>query len=543
MPSLTHNADRIPVKPSSSRAPKAASPLPAQTTPSRRGAFRALGAGAAIIAAGALRPSAASAQIPRNLPADAGTLRLPATLNLTHLLRRTTYGVTPSLLAEVSGMGASQWLTQQLAPAGMPDPGGATVLAKFPKATYTTAQAKKIADQANNQLQASLQFAHIGRAIYSKRQLLEIMVDFWENHLNVYIAGSGNMKYMRVDYDLMIRRFALGKFSDLLTASAEHPAMLDFLNGYDNQLIRPNENYARELLELHTVGIHGSYTEDDVKAASKLLTGWRAVGHGDHEAVFDPKRHYVGPVSIMGLNIENRTATGGAAAMRELYAYLARRPSTARSICRKLAIRFVADSPSSELVDRLAAVYLKFDTAIVPVLKELFSSAEFAASAGRKTKRPLEFVASALRTMGAKYNDPRMAEGIQVLRLQIASHSPFGWVPPNGYPDTGRAWSSPGVSLEQFNTLGEILMGRIPGFGVLTKEQLVPASVNSVDGITSVLTNRWFNRAPNPQEITAARALVTQNGFPLVFTKDYQQASAAVAVGLMLLHSPAQLIR
>ena len=264
------------------------------------------------------------------------------------------------------------------------------------------------------------------RDIYANAQLQEVMTDFWLNHFNVYLRKNEQMPYYLVSYERdVIRPRALGKFEDLLEAVAHSPAMMLYLDnaesmGPDSPAARAredggsaatrceeegrtqglNENYARELMELHTLGVNGGYTQADVTQVARVLTGWtvdRPQYGGDF--IYAPKRHEPGTKNVLGTKIKENGEMEG----QELLHMLAMRPATAQFISRKLAIRFVSDDPPQALVDRMAKAYLASGGDIPTVLKTLFHSPEFwAASDYRaKVKTPLEFVVSAVRASNA----------------------------------------------------------------------------------------------------------------------------------------------
>ena len=282
----------------------------------------------------------------------------------------------------------------------------------------------------------------IARSLWSRRQLLEVMVDLWSNHFNV-AAPSDDVWDSRTHYDHTIRTHALGRFSDLLQAAALHPAMLRFLTNDTSTKAHPNENLGRELLELHTVGLGARYTEEDVLNSARILTGM-SVG-SDGMFSFRSKNHYTGTVRVLGFSHANATATDGLAVAKAYLDHLAHHPATARTVAVRLATHFVSDAPDSTLVDSLAAVYLEHDTDVVPVLRALFRSRQFAASAGLKLRRPAEDVYAAARAVGTLPPASGTA-GIRDLMWQLDTlgNSPFGWPPPNGYPDVAGAWLSPG---------------------------------------------------------------------------------------------------
>jgi uncharacterized protein (DUF1800 family) len=277
------------------------------------------------------------------------------------------------------------------------------------------------------------------------------MCDFWSNHLNV-TNPSDNVWDNRHDYDrTVIRKHALGRFEDMLLASANHPAMLLYLNNAESTKDNPNENYGRELLELHTVGVDGGYNEEDMRQSTLIMTGF-SVDWETGLFEYNNWAHYRGAVQVMGFTAANAEANGYQVGVRYLK-YLANHPSTAQLLARKLCVRFVSDDPPQALVDSLAATYLANGTDIKPVLRKLLLSVGFANSIGEKTRRPFEDVAATLRILGYKPAKTGVY-GIQGL-YWISSdlgHAPMAWNPPDGYPDEAAAWQSAGTTLGRWNT-------------------------------------------------------------------------------------------
>jgi uncharacterized protein (DUF1800 family) len=294
--------------------------------------------------------------------------------------------------------------------------------------------------------------ATLARACWSRRQLFEVMVDFWSNHLNV-TNPSDDPWYCRHDYDrTVIRAHAFGKFEDMLVASAQHPAMLLYLNNAESTKDAPNENYGRELLELHTVSLDAGYSEDEMHASALLMTGF-GVDWDTGEFRYWKDDHATGRVRILGFSSANGSASGGYTAGLDYLRYLARHPKTARHIASKLCTRFVSDTPPASLVSALAATYLARGTAIVPVLRQLFRSPEFAASMGQKVRRPMEDVVATVRILGIG-PDPSGRDGMEGLywMLDDLGNAPLAWAPPNGYPDVAAAWASAGGTLGRWNS-------------------------------------------------------------------------------------------
>ncbi|HEY0559106.1 MAG TPA: DUF1800 domain-containing protein [Frankiaceae bacterium] len=367
-----------------------------------------------------------------------------------HLARRATFGATPALVAEIGAMGAGPWLEQQLAPAGIDDSACDAYLTRFGYLGLSTPQLRAAIprfswDGASQMLRATL-----ARRLWSRRQLFEQLVAFWHDHLHVAMPTGENWDTAHTYDRDVIRAGALGRFADLLVASAGHPAMLSFLDLTNSTGDALNENYGRELLELHTVGVDAGYTQADVVTSARIMTGWCAGVHG--EPAYHSDAHYTGPVSLLGFSSPNTDELGGMAVGTAYLTYLARHPSTARRIATKLAVRFVSDTPPAALVTALAKVYTDNDTAIVPVLRALFSSAEFRASIGQKVKRPDEDQLGAYRALGAA---PGAGDGTSLSALYWAlnglGHAPMAWPPPDGYPDTADAWVSTSGTVGRFN--------------------------------------------------------------------------------------------
>ncbi|MCU1332560.1 MAG: hypothetical protein JWM08_1552 [Candidatus Angelobacter sp.] len=342
--------------------------------------------------------------------------------------------------------------------------------------------------------------AKLLRAIYSNRQLDEVMTDFWFNHFNVFI-GKGPDRYMINAYEReVIRPHALGKFKDILAATAKSPAMLFYLDnwqsvGPNSELAlygpqrrgnrrgrfasprpqkgknRPsglNENYAREIMELHTLGVDGGYTQKDVTELAKVLTGWTIeqpqLGGGFK---FNERAHEPGPKYILGRKIGEHGEKEG----EEMLGLLAHHPSTARFISRKLAMRFVSDNPPQTLVDRMAETFLKKDGDIREVLRTMFHSPEFwAADAYRaKMKTPFEFVASAARASGADIQNAMPLVGT----LNRMGMPLYAMQPPTGYSMKAGAWVNSSALLNRMNFALQLASGKLPGTS-LNPQGLIP---------------------------------------------------------------------
>jgi uncharacterized protein (DUF1800 family) len=411
-----------------------------------------------------------------------------------HLLRRATFGPTLVDVVALKQMGIDAWLERQFSPQNIADPGGDAVLATFPTAAMSTADLRRtLKDEGDNTAQDELGRATIGRQIWSSRQLFEVMVDFWSNHLNVTNPFDGGWD-SRTPYDNeVIRAHALGRFSEMLSASARSVAMMRYLDNASSKKKSVNENYGRELLELHTVGLDAKYSEVDVRQSAYIMTG-RMV---DRNSVFyfDKSQHWTGAVQVLGFAHPNTDAAQGLDVGEQYLTYLATHPSTARRIAVKLARRFVCDDPPQTLVDRLAQSYLDNGTAVIPVLRTLFSSVEFWMSTGLKTRRPLENVVASARILGITPG-LKTADGLDGLHdlLNQLGHAPLNWGPPDGYPDVGEYWGSAHATLGMWNSHRVLVLAQNKGLTYPKSESfvgLMPATVGQyLDTVSARLVHQ-----------------------------------------------------
>ena len=370
-----------------------------------------------------------------------------------HLLRRAGYGPTDADLADVHRLGYSGWLEQQLNPAAINDSACDAILARLPVQSTAIWRVNHGLDTGDingwAQYESVLTDLTV-RALWSKRQLLTVMEDFWGNHFNVTIFHD-NTASSRAHYAWTIRTRAFGRFADLLLAITKHPAMLTYLNNRDSTAEHPNENQGRELLELHTVGVDGGYGETGVINSARILTGL-GVDSDSGEYAYQPWNHWTGAVHVLGFAHANTSDVGGEAVVNAYVSYLAHHPATAQRIAHKLAVRFVSDTPSDALVSMLAHVYLAHDTSIAAVLRALFSSAEFAHSIGAKVARPYEHIIATARLMKVEPLTQNLDAPQSLWQMaDNAGHNPYGQPFPTGWADTSDAWESTAVTLSRWN--------------------------------------------------------------------------------------------
>jgi len=369
-----------------------------------------------------------------------------------------------------------------------------------------------------------LKEAKVFRALYSNRQLEEVLVDFWFNHFNVDQAKNvpqlQNLVHLLIgSYERdAIRPYVLGHFKDLLLATARHPAMLYYLdnwqsmapggfevgpfapqrgnvNGVPNSIIPSplsrqahglNENYGREVMELHTLGVKGGYTQDDVIAVARCFTGWTVRDPANPEFVFAPFMHDFGEKIVLGHKI---AAGGGEQDGLQVIDILAHHPSTAKFISRELAQRFVADDPPQALVDRMAQTFTKTDGDLRAVLKTMFSSQEFFSEGAwqAKVKSPFEMVVSAVRAIGGEALDTFAL----VQKIADMGEPLYNKLEPNGYPNTGEIWLSTAGIMGRMNFSAALASGLVPGV------ILDPSRLASQDG--PAIARTLLGRDASPQ--------------------------------------------
>ncbi|WP_433167083.1 DUF1800 domain-containing protein [Kribbella sp. CA-247076] len=402
-----------------------------------------------------------------------------------HLLNRVTFGPRPGDVEDLDRLGIDRWLTQQLSPT-MTDPSGNQAWAAFPLAGAAPSTIHGAVKKYSWDAMFETGFATLGRQIYGRRQLFEVVVDVFSNHLHVPTPSDRGWDTAPQYATAVIRKHAFGGFSDMLKAAMRHPAMLRFLDNDQSTRESVNENLGRELLELHTVGVASGYTENDVRASAYILSGRGADEAGKFEYAAD--RHRPGRVKVLDFSAANGSGSGGLSLGDRYLTYLANHPATAATIARKLAVRFVSDTPSKALVAGLAKVYLANKTAILPVLVALFRSQEFWDSFGLRTKRPLEDVVGTARVLDLPFTGDSK-EGLQNLYWQLngLGHAPLAWAPPNGYPDVTAAWLSAGQMLQRWSVHRALSHGWWKGL----KHDKLPADLQPRPAETY---RAWFDR-------------------------------------------------
>jgi uncharacterized protein (DUF1800 family) len=476
-----------------------------------------------------------------------------------HALNRLAYGPRPGEVDQVAAQGVLMWIDRQLAPEQIDDHALAERLRQLAILDYNRGELARLYMDAQRErrahkreaaapdsmpqqldpggplerrarrLAAEFQELAVSRAALSERQLYEVMVDFWSNHFNVFFA-KGADRFLTPSYiEETIRPRALGRFADLLIATAESPAMLFYLDNWESvapgatpppgwrlrarpvfgprpmfgpALLDPrraptadslrrqaqqripqgiNENYGRELLELHTLGVDGGYTQQDVINVARIFTGWsvrQPQQGGDFE--FHDWAHDHGAKVVLGVTF---AAGHGKDEGLRLLNLLANHPATMHHVSRKLCQRFVNDDPPDGCVDDAVAAWKRSDGDIREVLRAILHSPDFWAPVNlrAKVKSPLEFVVSAARAVGA-YPDttPRLAQVVARLGEPLYLH-----VAPDGYPEREEAWVNSGALLDRMNVAVALAAGRLPG-AVVNLDAILPATADVGDLIAAV---------------------------------------------------------
>ncbi|MGI8672818.1 MAG: DUF1800 domain-containing protein [Luteitalea sp.] len=460
------------------------------------------------------------------LGAREGTRRSAALDDATavHVLNRLTFGPTAASVRDLQAQGLSAWLDRQLRPEGIDDAqleqrlAGMRTLAMSPQALAETIylpalERRRARQQAGEtdvpvergmadgrrperEVVLELTAQKLLRATASERQVEAVLVDFWFNHFNVF-AGKGPVRQYVAAYErTAIQPHVLGSFRAMLGAVAGSPAMLFYLDNWQSSVEREagatrpmgkarpaglNENYARELLELHTLGVDGGYSQQDIGEVARAFTGWtiRAPRRGG-DAFFDPRRHDAGARTVLGQAIP---AGGGRAAGERVLDLLARHPATARHIATRLATRLVSDTPPEALVARVAQRFQQTNGDLRETVRALVLSPEFVAPAHRqsKVKTPFEFVTSALRALDADVRHAGALGG----QLRTFGMAPYFAQPPTGFSDRSDAWTNGGALLQRMTLAVALTQGRVRGVAVPALPVVTPPGDADADRLAA----------------------------------------------------------
>jgi uncharacterized protein (DUF1800 family) len=401
-----------------------------------------------------------------------------------HALNRLGFGARPGDVDRIAAMGVNRWIEQQLHPEKIADTALAEKLVKYATLEQSEREildamykpileARKNKEENKEELRElrrqsrrvidELTAQRVLRAVESERQLNEVMIDFWMNHFNVF-AGKGIDRFLLTSYERdVIRPRIWGSFEELVMATAKSPAMLAYLDNARSRRGGINENYARELMELHTLGVDGGYSQKDVTELARVLTGWSIARpkEGKSGFVFRRRAHDRDAKVVVGTKLP---AGGGMDEGERMIRILAQHPSTAKHIATKLAQRLVADEPPPALVDRVAKRFIATRGDLRATVKAVIDSPEFwdAAHYRGKIKSPFEYAVSAVRAVGARVDNP-----LPLAReLRTIGEPLYFAQPPTGYSDKAEAWMNSGAMLQRMNFAVALAANKLPGVKV-----------------------------------------------------------------------------
>lgn len=420
-----------------------------------------------------------------------------------HLLSRAAHGPWPGDIEKLTKMGVDAWIEEQLNPANIDDNLCELRARRFETIHMPPDMCFEFRKEV---LRRDITRHTVLRAVYSQRQLLEVMVGFWTDHLNISLDKGDCVYFKSADDRLVIRPHALGDFRDLIKASAVSPAMLIYLDGKENRKTAPsdipNENYARELLELHTLGVHGGYSQEDVYQAARCLTGWRVKeSDGRGHVYFDATAHDAGEKRVLGKIIP---AGGGERDVDLLVDAVCFHPATADHIAKKLCHRFVGETASSDLVRAISRKFSDTKGSIKESVRAVLCSSEFMDTKhrGARFKRPFHFMVSALRILGADTHAHDELLGY----LQRMGQGPFQYPTPDGYPDEEAYWAD--ALLWRWNFALALTANQIPASVVLVDRLLKSIGWNEKNPDVEHLIAYFNGRAPSKSELAALQSYI-----------------------------------
>jgi len=427
---------------------------------------------------------------------------------ISHTLNRTSFGPTPSDYAHVKGLDDTEeaavqtYLEEQLDPDKIEDRRAYRAARRFEVLAQPLGEMYEYKEEF---LLEQLTRATLVRATQSKKQLFEMMAHFWSDHFNID-ASKEDCRWLKAADDReVIRKHAMGSFPDLVRASALSPAMLWYLDGRQNKKRseeeKPNENYARELLELHTLGVEGGYTQQDVMEVARCLSGWTVRGKKRFfkgKVEFNVHAHDDGAKKVLGHDV---AAGGGEKDLDDVLDIVCNHPSTAKYIAEKLCIRFIADEPPTEAIDATAAAFTSSKGDIKTTLRALFATDAFlTGNRGNKLKRPFEFIVSALRASRAEVKS-EMALVDYLVRM---GHAPFQYPTPDGYPDFASPWT--GTLLWRWHFAIALTRNKIDK-KINVDEAALTEEAGNLNGLAASL----LGRVPTAEEVASSE----RSGEPL----------------------------
>lgn len=466
-------------------------------------------------------------------------------------LAKLTYGYNLTDLKRFEALGLDVWLQDQLSPNAVTKAAGEIDFTPFRSASMTIPEIYRDRVFKGRPSILSTEMVHMTllRRLYSSRQVYEMLVEHFSDYIPVELLTDKQL--VRLDYDTtVIRENALGYYPKMLAAATFHPAMLNYLNGDTNTASSPNENFGRELLELFTVTPSAKYTEADVKQAAKMLSGitWNVATDDTGISLRD---HYWGEITVFGYtdkNVETASEFEVVQRITNMVSYLALRPETAVAFSKRMARRFVSDSPSTTLIKAMAASYTKSRGHIPTVFKTMVKHQEFAKAGVSKVKRPMEHVGSTVRSLNLQLastvppanpaSPNQYFQGSPLVpiykMLEGQGHLPFAWPFPDGYPDKAETWTTLSSQVQRWNLVNKLALGKMnTAFKDLDFSGELAASSTTPETILTELSMRFYGKnLATTERIEVLKLLKTvKTGGDEV---KYVNKVAAMAVALLM---------
>ncbi len=450
---------------------------------------------------------------------------LPYVSLRSHLLNRTSFGINAQSKSLYDEMGYRDYIEYQLNPNTIDDSELEDYISQFlPTVNMSVVETRELIN--NDELTPfrvadELVYATYLRAIYSNKQLLQVMVEFWSNHFSVF-HFDGPIPVLKSKEDReVIRPLALSTFSELLHADAKSSAMIYYLDTYASNKEAPNENYARELMELHTLGVDGPYNHHDIDEVARCFTGWTInTQNGDFRYI--AQAHDEDEKTVLGNSI---SAGGGVTDGEQVLDILANNEATAVFLAQKLCRHFIADNPDESIVESTTGVFISSNGDIKSCLRHILLSKHFMISADLKLKRPFHYLTSVTRSLNANVSNFRATREL----LAALGQRPFSWQSPDGFPDFSTHWESTSGMLFRWNYANSLSFGELPGYNYVIDELILQP--HTPENILSQIIEKVIHREMTNYDSSALIEYLQEQAIDNVVPLIKIQGALAIALG------------
>jgi hypothetical protein len=454
--------------------------------------------------------------------------KLPYAPLQSHLLNRSSFGINSELIDKYQQLGYKGFIDYQLNPDDIDD----SEIEDYINENLVTvnmplAEIRKMIDNEQiNQITVAnqLKAATFLRAAYSKKQLLQVMVEFWSNHFSVFHLDGPVIILKTLEDRDVIRPNALSTFSALLHADAKSTAMIYYLDTFASNKEAPNENYARELMELHTLGVDGPFVHNDIDEIARCFTGW-GINQATGEFRFFQNRHDFNQKLVLNNII---AAGGGITDGEQVVDILASHSSTASFISNKLCQHFIADNPDKSIVESTTSVFINTNGDIKQCLRHILLSKHFMISRDLKFKRPFNYLVSAVRTLGGDILNRQSTRPTRNI-LETLGQLPFAWQTPDGYPDQAAYWESTTGMLFRWNFVNAFCFNELQGYDY-SLNQIINLPHNP-ENVFLQITEKILNREMNPDDEQALMQYLSEESVNNIVPIIKIQGALAIAMG------------